>query len=102
MEDDKGFLDSPMEVEKNGAREHVGDLLSDLDTLIQPIGRENSISCLVRCSSSDYGSIALLNRSFRSLIRSREIYKLRRQNGVVEHWVYLSCHLIQWEAFDPI
>ncbi|OMO82473.1 Kelch repeat type 1 [Corchorus olitorius] len=81
---------------------HAGDSSSDLDALIQPIGRDNSISCLIRCSRSDYGSIASLNRSFRSLIRSGEIYKLRRQNGVVEHWVYFSCALLQWEAFDPI
>ncbi|TYH39755.1 hypothetical protein ES332_D12G198700v1 [Gossypium tomentosum] len=80
-DDDKGISDSPMGVEEDGAREHVGDL---------------------SCSSSDYGSIALLNRSFRSLIRSGEIYKLRRQNGVVEDCVYFSCHLLQWEAFDPI
>ncbi|KAH1074418.1 hypothetical protein J1N35_026746 [Gossypium stocksii] len=85
-DDDKGFSDSPMRVEEDGAREHVGDLSSDLDTLIQPIGRDNSISCLLWCSSSDYGSIALLNWSFCSLIRSEKIYKLRRQNVVVEQW----------------
>ncbi|GMI99903.1 hypothetical protein like AT2G02870 [Hibiscus trionum] len=99
-DDDRGFPDSP-EVE-DGYREHVGELSSDLDALIQPIGRDNSISCLIRCSRSDYGSIASLNQSFRSLIRSGEIYKLRRLNGVIEHWVYFSCQLLQWEAFDPI
>ncbi|XP_022776894.1 F-box/kelch-repeat protein SKIP11-like [Durio zibethinus] len=109
-DDDNGFLDSPEAEEKedeeegneDGYRKHAGDSSSNLDALIQPIGRDNSISCLIRCSRSDYGSIALLNRSFRSLIRSGEIYKLRRQNGVVEHWVYFSCLLLQWEAFDPI
>ncbi|MBA0879583.1 hypothetical protein Goshw_006242 [Gossypium schwendimanii] len=75
---------------------------SDLDVLIQPIGRDNSINCLIRCSRSYYGSIASLNRSFRSVIRSGEIYKSRRQKGVTEHWVYFSCDLLQWEAFDPI
>ncbi|KAK8643423.1 hypothetical protein V6N13_012722 [Hibiscus sabdariffa] len=78
------------------------DSYSDLDVLIQPIGRDNSINCLVKCSRSDYGSIASLNRSFRSVIRSGEIYKSRRQKGVTEHWVYFSCDLLQWEAFDPI
>ncbi|XVE91461.1 hypothetical protein REPUB_Repub01dG0011900 [Reevesia pubescens] len=103
--DNNGFSDSPEEEEEeeeDGYRRHAGDSSSDLDALIQPIGRDNSISCLIRCSRSDYGSIASLNRSFRSLIRSGEIYKLRRQNGVIEHWVYFSCHLLQWEAFDPI
>ncbi|KAB1208030.1 F-box/kelch-repeat protein SKIP11 [Morella rubra] len=75
---------------------------SDSDSLISPIGRDNSISCLIRCSRSDYGSIASLNRSFRSLVRNGELYKLRRQNHVIEHWIYFSCHLLEWEAFDPI
>lgn len=80
---------------------HAGDS-SDSDPLIHPIGRDNSISCLIRCSRADYGSIASLNRSFNSLIRSGEIYRLRRQNGLVEHWVYFSCQLLEWQAFDPI
>lgn len=37
-DDDKGISDSPMGVEEDGAREHVGDLSSDLDALIQLIG----------------------------------------------------------------
>ena len=90
------------EEEEDGYRRHAGDSSSDLNELIQPIGRDNSISCLIRCSRSDYGSIASLNRSFRSLIRSGEIYKSRMQNGVIEHWVYFSCDLYQWKAFDPI
>ncbi|GFQ08170.1 F-box/kelch-repeat protein skip11 [Phtheirospermum japonicum] len=75
---------------------------SDSSSLISAIGRDNSISCLIRCSRSDYGSIASLNRSFRALVRSGELYRLRRQNRVVEHWVYFSCQLLEWEAFDPI
>ncbi|KAA8529445.1 hypothetical protein F0562_033756 [Nyssa sinensis] len=74
---------------------------SDSDPLIHLIGRDNSISSLIRLSRSDYGSVASLNRSFRSLIRSGELYRLRRQNGVIEHWVYFSCRLLEWEAFDP-
>ncbi|XP_075096890.1 F-box/kelch-repeat protein SKIP11-like [Nicotiana tabacum] len=79
---------------------HAGDN-SDSSSLIHAIGRDNSISCLIRCSRSDYGAIASLNSSFRSLIRNGELYRLRRQNGVVEHWVYFSCQLLEWEAFDP-
>ncbi|CAH9123909.1 unnamed protein product [Cuscuta epithymum] len=79
-----------------------GHQLSSEDTsLIPGIGRDNAISCLIRCSRSDYGSLSAVNRSFRSLIRSGEIYKLRRMNSVVEHWVYFSCNLQEWEAFDP-
>lgn len=76
--------------------------VSDTSSLIHQIGRDNSIDCIARCSRSDYGSIALVNRSFRSLIESKELYKLRRQMGVVENWIYFSCSLLEWEVFDPI
>ncbi|KAK8659263.1 hypothetical protein V6N13_029470 [Hibiscus sabdariffa] len=99
-DDDKGFSD--LHEMEDCCGENGGELSSDSDTLIQPIGRDNSISCLIKCSRSDYGSIASLNQSFHSLVRSGEIYKLRKLNGVIEHWVYFSCQLLQWEAFDPI
>ncbi|KZV16076.1 hypothetical protein F511_25908 [Dorcoceras hygrometricum] len=88
------------QADRSNCQRHAGDN-SDSSSLISAIGRDNSISCLIRCSRADYGSIASLNGSFRSLIRSGELYRLRRQNGVVEHWVYFSCQLLEWEAFDP-
>ncbi|GAA0144240.1 oxidase [Lithospermum erythrorhizon] len=81
--------------------EHNGDH-SDSSSLIHEIGRDLSANCVARCSRSDFGTIASLNQSFRSLISSGEIYKLRRRMGIVEHWVYFSCNLLEWEAFDPI
>ncbi|CAA3020084.1 F-box kelch-repeat SKIP11-like [Olea europaea subsp. europaea] len=92
-----GILMPPCDHSNN--QQHSGDN-SDSRSLIAAIGYGNSISCLIRCSRADYGAIASLNRSFRSLIRDGELYKLRRKNGVVEHWVYFSCHLLEWEAFD--
>ncbi|KNA07505.1 hypothetical protein SOVF_171060 [Spinacia oleracea] len=79
-----------------------GREMSDTSSLIHQIGRDNSIDCVARCSRSDYGSIALVNRNFRSLIEGKELYKLRRQMGIVEHWIYFSCSLLEWEVFDPI
>ncbi|CAI9275856.1 unnamed protein product [Lactuca saligna] len=81
----------------------VHHLAPSLDTasLINAIGRDISITCLLRCPRTTYGSIASLNRSFRELIRSGEIYKLRHDNQVIEYWVYFSCHFAKWEAFDP-
>ncbi|TYG90686.1 hypothetical protein ES288_A12G202100v1 [Gossypium darwinii] len=70
--------------------------------LIHQLRLDISINCLLRCTRSDYGIIATLNTSFHSLIQSGELYKLRRQMGIVEHWVYFSCNLLVWEAFDPI
>ncbi|CAK8563158.1 unnamed protein product [Lathyrus sativus] len=69
--------------------------------LISQLGRDMSINCLLRLSRSDYGSVATLNRSFRSLIKTGELYQLRRKMGIVEHWVYFSCDVSTWEAFDP-
>ncbi|KAF9595277.1 hypothetical protein IFM89_038412 [Coptis chinensis] len=75
---------------------------ADTSSLIQSLGRDISINCLLRCSRSDYNKIASLNSSFRNLIRSGELYRLRRQMGVIEHWVYFSCDVLEWDAFDPI
>lgn len=85
--------------EREGEREE--QQYYEPNSLIQALGRDMSISCLLRCSRSDYGALAALNQSFRSLIRSGELYRFRRQNRIVEHWVYLSCSVLEWEAFDP-
>ncbi|KAL9998015.1 putative kelch-type beta propeller, P-loop containing nucleoside triphosphate hydrolase [Helianthus debilis subsp. tardiflorus] len=90
------WLRSVAENEASGGQE-----LTYSSSLIHALGRDNSIGCLLKCSRFDYGSIASLNREFRYLIRSGELYRLRRENGIIEHWVYFSCHFVQWEAFDP-
>ncbi|URD98606.1 Kelch motif [Musa troglodytarum] len=74
---------------------------SDTNSLIGQIGRDMSIKCLVQCSRSDYGTLASLNRAFNSLIRSGDLYKLRRHDGIIEHWIYFSCNINEWEAYDP-
>lgn len=73
----------------------------DPTSLITPLGRELTIDCLLCLSRSDYGSIARLSRNFRDLIRSGELYRLRRQSGITEYWVYFSCNVLEWEAYDP-
>ncbi|KAJ0441051.1 putative kelch-type beta propeller [Helianthus annuus] len=75
---------------------------SDSSSLISQLGRDLSINCLLHSSRSDYGLIASLNRTFRTLVRDGELYKLRRKKGIIEHWIYFSCNLFEWEAFDPI
>ncbi|CAI9275857.1 unnamed protein product [Lactuca saligna] len=73
----------------------------DTTSLINVIGQDISITCLLHFPRTTYTSIASLNRRFRELIRSGEMYKLRHNNKVIEHWVYFSCHSEKWEAFDP-
>ncbi|KAJ8461220.1 hypothetical protein OPV22_034146 [Ensete ventricosum] len=74
---------------------------SDTNSLIGQIGCDMSIKCLLHCSRSDYGALASLNQAFNSLFRTGELYKLRRQTGIIEHWVYFSCNILEWEAYDP-
>ncbi|KAI4386369.1 hypothetical protein MLD38_004305 [Melastoma candidum] len=100
LEDEPGEMSRVSGCEDSNNQRFAGDS-SNSDSLINALGRDNTINCLVRCSRSDYGSIALLNRSFRSLVNSGELYKLRRRGGIVEHWIYFSCHLLEWDAFDP-
>ncbi|XP_022738721.1 F-box/kelch-repeat protein SKIP11-like isoform X1 [Durio zibethinus] len=89
------------QIDQTDNHHHDGDY-SESSLLIHQLGRDISIYCLLRCSRSDYGAIASLNAGFRSVIRSGELYRLRRAMGIVEHWVYFSCNLLEWEAFDPI
>ncbi|XVF11951.1 hypothetical protein REPUB_Repub08aG0072800 [Reevesia pubescens] len=91
----------PLEGDQSDNHRHACDH-SESSLLIHQLGRDISINCLLRCSRSDYGAIASLNMGFRSVIRSGELYRLRREMGIVEHWVYFSCNLLEWEAFDPI
>ncbi|KAJ6791737.1 F-box/kelch-repeat protein SKIP11-like [Iris pallida] len=90
-----------LELSSVPGNEGGGDSYFDSNSLINPIGRDISINCLIRCSRSDYGSIASLNCGFRDLIRTGELYRLRRLAGFTEHWVYFSCNVLEWEAYDP-
>ncbi|KAK4753576.1 hypothetical protein SAY87_001680 [Trapa incisa] len=90
------------DVQDNSNDQQHSSNSSDTHSLIPGIGRDISISCLIRCSRSDYGSLASVNKSFQSLIRSGDLYKLRRKCGMIEHWIYFSCHLVEWQAFDPV
>eukprot|EP01018_Ginkgo_biloba_P038152 Gb_41312 [translate_table: standard] len=72
------------------------------DSLLPGLDDDNMAkNCLARSSRSDYGALASVNRKLNSLVRNGEIYVLRRQMGIVEHWIYFVCNLVGWEAFDP-
>jgi hypothetical protein len=45
--------------------------------------------------------VASLTRDFRWLVSGGEIYRLRRQKKISEHWVYFSCTVLEWDAYDP-
>lgn len=74
---------------------------NDSSVFISLLGKDMTINCLLHLSRSYYATVASLNTSFRSLIRSGELYRLRRRRGVIEHWIYFSCSLTDWEAYIP-
>lgn len=88
------------DIEENPSREKCMDSQYNSNSLINPIGRDLSITCLLRVSRSDYNSVASLSRNFRNLVRTGELYRLRRQAGISEHWVYFSCNVLEWDAYD--
>uniref|UniRef100_A0A0D6R2C8 F-box domain-containing protein n=1 Tax=Araucaria cunninghamii TaxID=56994 RepID=A0A0D6R2C8_ARACU len=71
------------------------------DSLITGLHDDLGMDCLAWASRSDYASLACVNKRFKSLIRTGKLYRLRRQLGIVEQWVYLVCDLIGWETIDP-
>ncbi|KAJ0959102.1 putative kelch-type beta propeller [Helianthus annuus] len=73
-----------------------------MSSLIHVIGRDLTMKSLMCLPRYNYARIASLNRSFRELIRSGELYRLRSVHQVIEHWVYFSCDPLKWEAFDPV
>ncbi|ERN15962.1 F-box/kelch-repeat protein At5g60570 [Amborella trichopoda] len=74
---------------------------SSNDSLLPGLHDDIALNCLAFASRSDYTTLACLNKRFNSLIYSGYLYSLRRQMGILEHWVYLVCDLRGWEAFDP-
>ncbi|GLJ08706.1 hypothetical protein SUGI_0094070 [Cryptomeria japonica] len=71
------------------------------DSLLPGLQDDIAMQCLAWTSRSDYGSLSSLNSRFNSLVHSGYLYRLRRQLGIIEHWIYLACNLVGWEAYDP-
>ncbi|GAU10235.1 hypothetical protein TSUD_423270, partial [Trifolium subterraneum] len=67
--DDGNLINSNGEPSDEQKEHYAGDS-SDSSSLLPRMNRDSSITCLSRCSRSDYGSLASLNRSFRNIIRS--------------------------------
>lgn len=76
-------------------------ILGSSDSYLPGLHDDIALTCLARASKSDYASLSRLNVRFHMLIKSGYLNDLRRQLGVVEHWVYMVCDPRGWEAFDP-
>ncbi|XP_042492585.1 F-box/kelch-repeat protein At5g60570-like isoform X1 [Macadamia integrifolia] len=74
---------------------------SSSDGLIPGLYDDMAMDILTWASRSDYPNLACVSKKLHELITSGDLYKLRRQMGVIEQWVYLACSNMPWEAFDP-
>lgn len=72
------------------------------DSLLPGLVDDVALNCLAFACTSDYASLLFINKRFHKLIKSGYLYGLRKQLGIVEHWVYLVCDPRGWEAFDPM
>lgn len=72
------------------------------DSFLPGLTDDVALDVLAWSSRSGYPNLASLNKKFKSLIDSGYLYNLRRRLGVIEHWIYLACILMPWEAFDPV
>ncbi|KAF7838441.1 F-box/kelch-repeat protein [Senna tora] len=100
-EDEKQIKDVSDNISLSKNKKRRVDDSSHINLLFNEISQDISLQCLMRCTRADHPIIASLNSGFRSVIRSGELYKLRRKEGIVEYWVYISCGLSEWEAYDP-
>lgn len=81
---------------------HSPSRLRPSDSLLPGLIDDVALNCLAWVCRSDYASLSCTNTRFRKLIRSGLLYELRRQMGIIEHWVYFVCDPRGWEAFDPV
>lgn len=70
------------------------------DSFLPGLVDDVALNCLAWAYRSDYTSLACINRKYNKLIKSGYLYGLRKELGVVEHWVYLVCDPRGWEAYD--
>lgn len=81
---------------------HSPSRLRPSDSLLPGLIDDVALNCLAWVCRSDYASLSRTNTRFNKLIKSGLLYGLRRQMGIIDHWVYFVCDPRGWEAFDPI
>ncbi|KAG7950146.1 hypothetical protein I3843_13G097600 [Carya illinoinensis] len=72
------------------------------DSLLLGLVDDVALNCLALASRSDYTFLSCINTKFNGIIKSGCLYGLRKQLGIVEHWVYLVCDPRGWEVFDHV
>lgn len=75
----------------------------DADYFYMPgLNDELALLCLARTSRVEYDKFFSINKRYLTLSQSGELYKIRRENGIYEQWVYmLASDQFEWRTFDP-
>lgn len=115
------FLSSP--ISKNQPREHgeapglestkklrlssVPPSGHDHPRLIPGLPDEISLQILARMPRMSYLKAKMVSRSWKTAIIGAELYRLRKELGVAEEWLYIlmktaDYQKLVWHAFDPV
>ncbi|XP_052205221.1 F-box/kelch-repeat protein At1g22040 [Diospyros lotus] len=74
--------------------------------LIPSLPDEISIQILARLPRISYLNVKLVSRSWKSAIVSQELYKVRKELGITEEWLYVLTKVehdkLMWYALDPL
>ncbi|KAL6883669.1 hypothetical protein ACP4OV_011083 [Aristida adscensionis] len=74
--------------------------------LIPGLPDEISLQILARMARMEYLKAKMVSRSWRAAITGAELYRLRKQLGVDEEWMYILTKADDltpvWHAFDPV
>lgn len=78
----------------------------DIPRLIPTLPDEISIQILARLPKICYLEAKLVSRSWKAAITSTELYKLRKELGTTEQWLYILTKIdgdkLLWYALDPL
>ncbi|GLJ40608.1 hypothetical protein SUGI_0838170 [Cryptomeria japonica] len=111
IHEDNGKLEHKTCSETQNGKERGGDDRSsgfdiesqDADYSYLPgLNDELALLCLVKASRREYGKLFLINKRYKALSESGDLYKIRRKMGIYEQWVFmLASGQFEWRAFDP-
>lgn len=89
-----GFAGKVACTSHNDNAQHPQPYLPGLDN-------ESALRCLAFVPLSDLCRLAMVGKQYRDLVKSRDIFKLRRMYGMVEHLVFIFTSATDvWTAYD--
>lgn len=89
---------------KDAESDSSNDQSQDADYSYMPgLNDELALLCLAHTPRAEYDKLFFVNRKYKDLAKSGELYKIRRKEKIAEQWVYmLASGQFEWRAFDPV